>query len=39
MHTNIDKTHLNKYFVEKILGLKLKEFKEFISYCECKYEF
>ncbi len=27
MHTNFDKTHLNKYFVEKILG--------FSSYCMC----
>ena len=31
MHTNIDKTHLNKYVVEDILGFKIINQSEFIS--------
>lgn len=30
MHTNFDKTHLNKYVFEKILGLKLENESDFI---------
>ena len=30
MHTNIDKTHLNKYVMEKILGLKCNQSEDFI---------
>uniref|UniRef100_UPI0040480E7B Nif3-like dinuclear metal center hexameric protein n=1 Tax=Aliarcobacter sp. TaxID=2321116 RepID=UPI0040480E7B len=33
MHTNIDKTHLNKFFIENILGLRIENTNEFISYC------
>lgn len=29
IHTNWDKSHLNKYFIEEILNLKLKEIKDF----------
>ena len=31
MHTNIDKTHLNRYVAEEILGFKIENSKEFIS--------
>ena len=41
MHTNIDKTHLNKYVVEDILGYKIeqKSNEEFIAYANvnCKF--
>lgn len=39
MHTNIDKTHLNKYVIEKILGFKIKNSSEFISYCNVNMNF
>ena len=39
MHTNIDKTHLNKYVTEDILGFKIKNSKEFISYCDVNMNF
>lgn len=39
MHTNIDKTHLNKYVVEHILGFKIKNSLEFISYCDVNMNF
>ena len=39
MHTNIDKTHLNKYFVENILGFKIINIQEFISYCDVNMDF
>jgi GTP cyclohydrolase I len=39
MHTNIDKTHLNKYVVEKILGFEIKNSLEFISTCEVNMSF
>ncbi|MBP7742343.1 MAG: Nif3-like dinuclear metal center hexameric protein [Aliarcobacter sp.] len=39
MHTNIDKTHLNKYFVQDILGLKIINTEEFISYCDVNMNF
>ncbi|RXJ83366.1 Nif3-like dinuclear metal center hexameric protein [Arcobacter cloacae] len=39
MHTNIDKTHLNRYFVEKILGFKIKDSLEFLAYCEVNMNF
>lgn len=32
MHTNIDKTHLNKYVAREILGLKIIDSEEFICY-------
>jgi len=34
MHTNFDKTHLNKYVAEKILGLKIEDTKEYICYAK-----
>jgi GTP cyclohydrolase I len=39
MHTNIDKTHLNKYFIENILGLEIINTNEFISYCNVNMNF
>ena len=39
MHTNIDKTHLNKYVSEEILGFKIENSKEFISYCDVNMSF
>ena len=39
MHTNIDKTHLNKYVTEDILGFKVDNSKEFISYCNVNMNF
>jgi len=34
MHTNIDKTHLNRFVVEDILGFKIVNQNEFIVNCE-----
>ena len=39
MHTNIDKTHLNKYVVSEVLGLKLENTDEFISYANVNMKF
>ena len=39
MHTNIDKTHLNKYVVSEILGFKLENTDEFISYANVNMKF
>lgn len=39
MHTNIDKTHLNRYVVEEILGFKIKNSLEFISSCDVNMNF
>ena len=39
MHTNIDKTHLNKYFVENILNFEIINTDEFISYCDVNMNF
>ena len=39
MHTNIDKTHLNKYVAEEILGFRIENSEEFISYCEINMKF
>ena len=39
MHTNIDKTHLNKFVVEDILGFKIKSSLEFIATCEVNMSF
>ena len=39
MHTNIDKTHLNKYVVENILGFKIRNSEEFIAYCDVNMSF
>ena len=39
MHTNIDKTHLNKYVASEILGLKLINTDEFISYANVNMNF
>ncbi len=39
MHTNIDKTHLNKYVVEDILGFEVKSQEEFIATCEVNMNF
>ena len=39
MHTNIDKTHLNRYVTEEILGFKIENSEEFISYCDVNMKF
>jgi GTP cyclohydrolase I len=39
MHTYIDKTHLNKYVVEEILGFRIKNQEEFISTCDVNMTF
>ena len=39
MHTNIDKTHLNKFVVEDILEFKVKNSQEFIATCEVNMSF
>jgi dinuclear metal center YbgI/SA1388 family protein len=39
LHTNFDKTHLNRYFVKKVLGLKIKKIDNFIIYCEVNQNF
>lgn len=39
MHTNIDKTHLNKYVFEDILGFKLEDSQEFIAYGKVDLDF
>lgn len=39
MHTNIDKTHLNRYVIEDILGFKIENSCEFISYCNVNMSF
>lgn len=39
MHTNIDKTHLNRYVVENILGFKIENQNEFIAYSEVNMSF
>ena len=39
MHTNIDKTHLNKYVGKEILGLNLENSEEYISYAEVNSSF
>ncbi|MGB5792438.1 Nif3-like dinuclear metal center hexameric protein [Poseidonibacter sp.] len=39
MHTNIDKTHLNKYVAEEVLGLEIINTDEFISYANVNMNF
>ncbi len=39
MHTNIDKTHLNRFVVEDILEFKIKNSQEFIAYCDVNMSF
>ncbi|MDX4037110.1 Nif3-like dinuclear metal center hexameric protein [Aliarcobacter skirrowii] len=39
MHTNIDKTHLNRFVVEEILGFKISNQNEFIANCEVNMSF
>ncbi|WP_419767327.1 Nif3-like dinuclear metal center hexameric protein [Arcobacter sp.] len=39
MHTNIDKTHLNKYVGKEILGLNLENSEEYISYAKVNSSF
>ena len=34
MHTNFDKTHLNKYVASEVLGLELEEGEDFICYAK-----
>lgn len=39
MHTNIDKTHLNRYVASDILGLELEEGEDFIVYAKVQKSF
>ncbi len=39
MHTNIDKTHLNSFVVEKILNFKIENQNEFIANCSVDFDF
>ena len=39
MHTNIDKTHLNKYVAQDVLGLEVLNSEEFISYANVNMSF
>ncbi|QKJ24097.1 Nif3-like dinuclear metal center hexameric protein [Poseidonibacter lekithochrous] len=39
MHTNIDKTHLNKYVAQDILGLEVLNSEEFVSYANVNMSF
>jgi dinuclear metal center YbgI/SA1388 family protein len=39
MHTNIDKTHLSKYVVEKVLGYKISSIDDFIIYFDVNKSF
>ncbi len=39
MHTNFDKSHLNKYVAEEILGLKIDNTDEYISYATVNVDF
>ena len=39
MHTNIDKTHLNKYVVSEVLDFKIENTDEFISYANVNMSF
>lgn len=39
MHTNFDKTHLNKYVASEILGLELEEGEDFICYAKVEKPF
>ena len=39
LHTNFDKSHLNRYVVEKVLGFKVSKCKEFLCYFEVNEEF
>lgn len=39
MHTNIDKTHLNRYVGKEILGLNLENSEEYISYASVNSSF
>ncbi|MEA1953544.1 MAG: Nif3-like dinuclear metal center hexameric protein [Campylobacterota bacterium] len=39
MHTNFDKTHLNRYVFEKVLGFKMKHQNDFICMAEIDYSY
>ncbi|NKQ40796.1 MAG: Nif3-like dinuclear metal center hexameric protein [Sulfurovum sp.] len=39
MHTNFDKTHLNRYVFEKILGLKLSSQNDFVCIAEGEWRY
>ena len=39
MHTNFDKSHLNKYVAEEILGLKIENTDEYITYATVNKDF
>ncbi len=39
MHTNFDKSHLNRYVAEKVLGFKIVEVDEFIVYMDIDMSF
>ncbi|MBX1886413.1 Nif3-like dinuclear metal center hexameric protein [Campylobacter peloridis] len=39
MHTNFDLSHLNFYFVNNILGFKIREKEDFLIYCDVDFSF
>jgi len=39
MHTNFDKTHLNKYVASEILGLDIEDTQEYITYATVNQDF
>ncbi len=39
MHTNFDKTHLNRYVFEKVLGFKVTKEKDFVSIADGKWSY
>jgi len=38
MHTNFDKTHLNRYVFEKVLGFELESERDFVCYAKGNWE-
>ncbi len=39
MHTNFDKTHLNRYVLESVLGYEIKECEDFVCYFDVEDSF
>jgi dinuclear metal center YbgI/SA1388 family protein len=39
MHTNYDKTHLNRYVLQKVLGFELKECEDYLCYFDVDLSF
>ena len=39
MHTNFDKTHLNRFVFEQVLGFKISAEEDFVVYCDVNFDF